>query len=103
MAALFSADGILFPPFEEPVVGPPAIRSDLQAEAVGMRATPKTYQPIATSDSDHQQTLLVRGRVQLPLLTVNVAWNFCLTMSGKIKSVRVDLLASLEELVKFRA
>lgn len=102
MAALFTADGILFPPFEDAVVGPTAITQYLQAEAVGMRAFPKTYQLLAC-DSPDEQTVLVRGRVQLPLFSVNVAWDFCLTTLGKIKSVRVDLLASLEELLKFRS
>lgn len=102
MAALFTTDGILFPPFEEAVVGPNAISQYLQAEAVGMRAFPKTYQRI-TTDSLDDENVLVRGRVQLPLFSVNVAWDFCLTSLGKIKSVRVDLLASLEELIKFRS
>ncbi|MDS3860821.1 nuclear transport factor 2 family protein [Thermosynechococcaceae cyanobacterium BACA0444] len=103
IVALFAADGMLFPPFEDAVVGPKAISHYLQAEAVGMRAIPATYQLIRTNNSTNEQRVLVRGSVQLPLFNVNVAWDFCLTVSGKIKSVRVNLLASLEELVKFRS
>ncbi len=102
IARLFTPDGTLFPPFEEGVSGQAAIRQYLEAEAVGMRAFPKTMQLLDAAADAQTQVVLVRGRVELPLFRVNVAWDFCVTTTGEIQSVRVDLLASLEELVKFR-
>jgi len=102
MAQLFAANGILFPPFEEPVIGPDAIAQYLKTEAVGMRAYPKTQQALEFLPQEQVQPILVRGKVQLPLFSVNVAWDFAVNGDGKIQSVRVDLLASLEELVGLR-
>ncbi len=105
VAGLFAGEGILWPPFEAGVVGPEAIQQYLSAEAIGMRAFPKTWDTIESNTnplSPANQRILVRGYVELPLFSVNVAWEFQVTASGAIQSVRVDLLASLEELVKFR-
>ncbi len=40
------------------------------------------------------------GKVAALVFNVNVAWRFTLTPQNQTQSVRVDLLASLEELLK---
>lgn len=39
-AALFAADGVMYPPFEEGLVGPEAIATYLHQEAQGMKLNP---------------------------------------------------------------
>lgn len=106
VAALFEADGVLLAPFEEPIVGPDAIYTYLQAEAINMRATPLSVE-VAPSpagpvplETDTQQ-VVVKGRVKTPLFTVSVRWIFELTATNTIQSVEIKLLASLQELMQF--
>lgn len=99
-AKLFAVDGILQPPFESPVTGPEAIANYLQQEAREMKLSPlqETLEPTETG---HIQAK-IKGKVTTPLFTVNVAWVFVLNPQREIASVEVKLLASLEELVKFK-
>ncbi|MFH7244658.1 MAG: nuclear transport factor 2 family protein [Spirulina sp.] len=98
VATLFSDEGCLCPPFEEAIVGPPAIATYLAQEAAGMRAIPKEShtQPI---DSGRQVT--VKGRVKTPLFTVNVQWIFDISTADHIQRTEIKLLASLQELLQF--
>jgi hypothetical protein len=106
VAALFEADGILLAPFEEPIVGPDAIYTYLQAEAINMRATPLAVEvapnpagpvPLETGT----QQVVVKGRVKTLVFTVSVRWIFELTATNTIQSVEIKLLASLQELMQF--
>ncbi len=106
VAALFEADGVLLAPFEEPIVGPDAIYTYLQAEAINMRATPLAVEvapnpagptPLETGT----QQVVVKGRVKTLLFTVSVRWIFELTATNTIQSVEIKLLASLQELMQF--
>ncbi len=106
VAALFETDGVLLAPFEEPIVGPDAIYTYLQAEAINMRATPLAVEvapnpagpsPLETST----QPVVVKGRVKTLLFTVSVRWIFELTATNTIQSVEIKLLASLQELMQF--
>ncbi|MEA5450237.1 nuclear transport factor 2 family protein [Leptolyngbya sp. CCNP1308] len=101
VAALFEADGVLLAPFEEPIVGPEAVYTYLQAEAVSMRATPVEVE--VESDemtSDGTRRVVVKGRVKTLLFTVSVRWTFALTAADTIQAAEIKLMASLQELVQ---
>ena len=100
VADLFAAEGSLYPPFESPVVGKVAIADYLLEEADGMKAELSTAEAYTLEDGSHEVD--ARGKVATLVFNVNVAWRFTLTPQNQIQSVRVDLLASLEELLKFR-
>ena len=100
VTALFAESGSLYPPFEPPVVGREAIAVYLAREADGMQASPQRVE--ASPLEDGRILVDVRGKVTALVFKVNVSWQFVLTASGEIESVRVDLLASLEELLKIR-
>jgi hypothetical protein len=99
-AQLFAADGQLLPPFEEPIVGPEAIHRYLQQEAEGMQAFPKAVEILA--DASRDRGFIVRGQVTAIVFKVNCAWIFELTDQEQIASVRVKLLASMQELLNLR-
>jgi hypothetical protein len=99
-ASLFAIEGALHPPFESPIVGKEAILNYLNAEAKGLQLFPLkgTTETLESRDTKVQ----VKGKVQTPLFSVNVAWLFQLNSAKEILSVEVKLLASLEELVKLQ-
>jgi hypothetical protein len=98
--ALFATDGNLQPPFEPPIVGPAAIAAYLQSEAKGFVLQPR--QAVTQAIADGCQDFLVSGKVQTPLFTVNVSWQFVLNSEQKIQLAKIKLLAALQELVKLR-
>jgi hypothetical protein len=57
---------------------------------------------VAGELKDGRAKFQIQGKVQTPLFGVNVAWEFVLNSAKEIVSVEVKLLASLEELAKFR-
>jgi hypothetical protein len=99
-AKLFATEGVMFPPFEDGVIGPAAIATYLDAEAHGLRLFPQTS--TCKELPEGQQQVHVKGRVQTPLFSVNVAWAFLLTAQAEIQAVSIQLLASLEELLPYR-
>lgn len=99
-AALFAATGAMHPPFEPAVIGPDAIAAYLQAEAQGMELFPR--EGIAELLDDGQLMVQVRGRVQTPWFSVNVAWLFLLNSEREIASATIKLLASPQELLNLR-
>ncbi len=113
-AALFAPDGQLVPPFEKPIQGREAIAQYLTDEASEMTFTPAESELLAPDvDKDEPvctQTWLVKGKVKTSLFTVNVAWQFELSMTAleayennsSIQTVGIKLIASLNELLKFK-
>ncbi len=97
-AALFSAQGQLVPPFDSPVISPQAIADYLKQEAVDMKFQPRsaTSQVLPNGKTDVE----VRGQVSTSLFKVNVVWNFLLSNQGKIALVKVNLIASMQELLR---
>ncbi|MEA5535702.1 ketosteroid isomerase family protein [Crocosphaera sp. XPORK-15E] len=93
---LFAVDGVLYPPFESPVVGQDPIATYLQTEATGMKLQPRQG-TVEILEKDQIQARIT-GKVQTPLFGVNVAWTFVLNPVQEIISVEVKLLASLSEL-----
>ena len=100
VADLFATDGSLYPPFESPVVGRGKIAQYLIKEAEGMSVSLLDAE-IEPGEGDCFQ-VNVRGSVTALVFQVKVVWRFILTADGKIDSVRVDLVATLEELLKIR-
>ena len=97
-AALFSDQGQLVPPFDNAVIGQQAIAEYLQQEAVDMKFQPRsaTSQVLPNGQTDVE----VRGQVSTSLFKVNVVWNFWLSDQGKIDLVKVNLIASMQELLR---
>ncbi len=98
VATLFGDEGCLCPPFEDAIVGPPAIATYLAQEAAGMQAIPKESR---TQITDYGHQITVKGRVKTPLFTVNVQWIFDITTADQIQRAEIKLLASLQELLQF--
>ncbi|MGJ3244628.1 MAG: ketosteroid isomerase family protein [Elainellaceae cyanobacterium] len=99
-AALFTTDGALLPPFEEPVIGREAIAHYLATEAAGMRLCPS--QGTVEHLEDRNTQYHITGKVQTSMFGVNVAWFFVLNPQSDIVSVRVKLLAAPQELLNIR-
>ncbi|BCX13055.1 MAG: hypothetical protein KatS3mg067_1993 [Thermosynechococcus sp.] len=100
VASLFAEEGVLYPPFEDPVIGRGAIAHYLHLEAVGMRAEPRTGELLSTEGTERRYRLI--GKAKLPLFSVNVAWQFGLNPENQITFVKVDLLATLAELLNYQ-
>ncbi len=115
-AALFALDGRLVPPFGKPIQGREAIAHYLTTEAQGMTFIPlESESIIANSDSsdDHSsaasqlsstQIWLLKGKVKTSRFVVSVAWRFKLNAadSDRIETAEIKLMASLNELLKFK-
>ena len=100
VAELFTPTGILYPPFESPVEGKDRILDYLLKEAEGMQVSLLSAETKAVEDNQLQVDL--RGSVTALVFKVNVTWQFVVTDDSTIQSVRVDLVATLEELLKIR-
>jgi hypothetical protein len=104
-AALFATEGAMHPPFESAVVGQDAIAAYLDREAKGMQIEARQLvqgfvQELAETD---ETAVNVAGKVQTPLFGVNVRWTFSLNDRLEILSVRIKLLAALEDLLKLKS
>ncbi|MGK7896864.1 MAG: ketosteroid isomerase family protein [Xenococcus sp. (in: cyanobacteria)] len=97
-SVLFSKQGQLVPPFDSPVVGQQAIAEYLKQEAVDMKFQPRsaTSQVLPGGKTD----VTVRGQVSTSVFKVNVVWNFLLSDQGQINLVKVNLIASMQELLR---
>ena len=100
-ANLFAADGVLYAPFEDPIVGTDAIALYLEAEAKGMQLEPQ--QAVIETLEDGKREIYVTGKVQTPLFGVKVGWRFILNSEVEIVAVTVKLLASTQELLNLRS
>lgn len=99
-AALFASQGELNPPFENPIIGPDAIASYLEAEAQGLVLNPKTGETLSREDGGIEAQII--GKASTRLFTVNVAWQFILNPQKEITYARIKLLASPQELLSLR-
>lgn len=99
-AALFEADGAMYPPFESAFVGPDAIAAYLQQEAQGMILEP--YQGIAQTTDNKQIQVQITGKVQTSWCGINVSWLFLLNQEHKILAATIKLLASPQELLNMQ-
>ncbi|MGA7933838.1 MAG: nuclear transport factor 2 family protein [Kovacikia sp.] len=98
---LFAVEGILQPPFEEAVEGRDAIAAYLQAEAKGLILQPDqgTSRPLENGCIEFQ----IAGKVQTAFFLVNICWDLLLSPQEEISLAKINLLASLQELLNLRA
>ncbi|MBM0741272.1 nuclear transport factor 2 family protein [Phormidium sp. CLA17] len=101
---LFALEGMLQPPFEAMVIGQTEIAAYLQKEAKGFILLPQQGQQVLESENleNDDTEFLVLGKVQTSLFTVNVSWTFVLNPNKQIVLAKVNLLASLQELMHLR-
>jgi len=99
-ASLFAETGVMHPPFEEPITGPNAIATYLEAEAKGLKAFPR--QGIAEPLEGGETQVQVSGKVETRWFGVNVSWLFILSPERDILFAKVKLLASPQELLNLR-
>lgn len=99
-AALFSLDGVLFPPFESAIVGRDAICQYLQNTGIEVKAFPQsgTVQPENNGITVYQ----ISGNVKTSYFTVKVVWIIELNTEQQIVSAKIRLLATLEDLLRFK-
>lgn len=99
-AALFSPDGLLFPPFESAIAGRDAICQYLQTTGIEVKAFPQsgTVQPENNGLTVYQ----ISGNVKTRYFTVNVVWIIELNAEQQIVSAKIKLLATLEDLLRFK-
>jgi len=100
VANLFAEEGVLYPPFDQPVVGPESITHYLKAEAINMAIEP--LECVLKTASETETTYEVFGKVTTGLFSVNVGWLFTIDAANRLLEVRVKLLATLRELLKMR-
>ena len=99
-AALFAADGVMYPPFESGITGSAAIVNYLQQEAQGMNLEPR--EGIINFVENDCLEVQVAGKVQTSLFGVNVSWLFVLNQQREILTAKIKLLASPQELLNMR-
>ena len=99
-AALFSSDGVLVPPLESAIAGRDAICQYLQTTGIEVKAFPQfgTVQPEENGITVYQ----ISGNVKTSYFTVNVVWTIELNAEQQIISAKIKLLATLEDLLRFK-
>lgn len=99
--ALFTEDGSLQPPFEEPIVGQEKILAYMREDCYGLKLMPELG--VSEPAEEGFTQIKVTGKVQTPWfggsVVINVAWRFLLDPEGKIFFVGIDVLASARELL----
>jgi Orange carotenoid protein, N-terminal/Nuclear transport factor 2 (NTF2) domain len=99
--ALFTEDGSLQPPFEEPIVGQEKILAYMREECYGLKLIPE--QGISEPGLGEFTQIKVTGKVQTlwfgGSVVINVAWRFLLDPESKIFFVAIDVLTSAQELL----
>ncbi|MEH2434626.1 MAG: orange carotenoid protein N-terminal domain-containing protein [Nostoc sp.] len=99
--ALFTEDGALQPPFQEPIVGHESILAYMHEECYGLKLIPE--QGVSEPAEAEFTQIKVTGKVQTPWsgesISINLAWRFLLNPQDKIFFVAIDLLASPQELL----
>jgi Orange carotenoid protein, N-terminal/Nuclear transport factor 2 (NTF2) domain len=99
--ALFTEDGALQPPFEEPIVGQENILAYMREDCYGLKLMPE--RGVSEPAEGGFTQIKATGKVQTPWfdssVVINVAWRFLLDPEGKIFFVGIDVLASAQELL----
>ncbi|MBK1987603.1 nuclear transport factor 2 family protein [Sphaerospermopsis aphanizomenoides BCCUSP55] len=99
-AALFTEDGVMYPPLESAVVGRDAIAYYLHQEAQDIKAEPQ--QGITENLADNQTQIQVTGKAHTSWCSVNVLWLFILNPQQEIIAAKIKLLASPQDLLSLR-
>ncbi|MBE9238623.1 nuclear transport factor 2 family protein [Anabaena aphanizomenioides LEGE 00250] len=99
-AALFTEDGLMYPPLESAVIGQNAIASYLFQEAQDIKAEPQ--QGIIENLADQKIQIQVTGKAHTSWCSVNVLWLFILNPQQEIITAHIKLLASPQDLLSLR-
>jgi hypothetical protein len=99
-AKLFSASGLLYPPFEKEVCGRDAIAQYLQAEAKTIETYPNFGNILSMDDGSNLYQ--IKGYVKTSFFRVNVGWSIQLNADKEITVVKVILLAELQDLLALK-
>ena len=99
-AALFSPNGLLFPPFESAIVGRDAISKYLQTTGIEVRAFPQSG--ILQPGNDGITVYQISGNVKTSYFTVNVIWTIELNAEEQIVSAKIKLLSTLQDLLHLK-
>jgi hypothetical protein len=108
VANLFAAKGVLYPPFDRGICGRAEIRRYLEAEARDMQALPESStirfctSGLQSLDEARSTVYRILGKVKITYFTVNVGWSIELNSDNQILSVRVKLLAELQDLLTLK-
>jgi hypothetical protein len=97
---LFADEGVLHPPFQNPVITPPAIAAYLHKEAQGITAHPERAKLEQLTDG--LTKINVIGQAKTSSFAVNAAWEFLLNSQAEITFVRLKLLASPQQLLELK-
>ncbi len=108
VANLFAPTGCLYPPFDRGICGRAEIYRYLEAEARDIQAFPesstvrfrKSELPTLTEAGSTVYRIL--GKVKTSYFTVNVGWSIEVSSDDEIRSVRVKLLAQLQDLLTLK-
>ncbi len=100
VSELFSAEGLLYPPFEKAIRGRDAIAQYLQSEARGVQALPQSA--TVQLNCDGSTLYQIKGNVKTSFFTVNVGWAIQLNTDKEIVSVEVKLLAEFQDLLAIK-
>jgi hypothetical protein len=108
VANLFAVNGFLYPPFDRGICGRAEIYRYLEAEARDIQSLPESstvrfrkseLQSLTAASSTVYRIL---GKVKTSYFTVNVGWSIEVTPDNEIVSVRVKLLAELQDLLTLK-
>jgi hypothetical protein len=108
VANLFTAAGVLYPPFDRGIYGRAEIYRYLEAEARGIEAFPESSTVRFRKSDLHSlaetgsTVYRILGRVKTSYFTVNVGWSIEVSPDDEIRSVRVKLLAELQDLLTLK-
>ena len=99
--ALFTQDGALKPPFEEPIEGQENILAYMREDCYGLKLMPE--RGISEPGSGGFTQIKVTGQVQTPWfgsnVVINVAWRFLLNPQGQIFFVAIETCKQKSEIV----
>jgi hypothetical protein len=108
VANLFAPAGFLYPPFERGICGRSEIYRYLEAEARDIQALPESstircHKSELQSKTGASSTVYqIFGKVKTSYFTVNVSWSIEINSANEILSVRIELLAELQDLLKLK-
>jgi hypothetical protein len=108
VANLFAPAGLLYPPFDRGICGRAEIYRYLEAEARDIQAFPESsslrFRKSALPSMAEAGSTVYRilGQVKTSYFTVNVGWSIELNPDDEILSVRVNLLAQMQDLLTLK-
>jgi hypothetical protein len=108
VANLFAEEGLLYPPFDRGICGRAEIYRYLEAEARDIQAFPESstvrFRKSALQPKTEASSTVYRilGKVKTNYFTVNVGWSIEVSPDDEICSVRVKLLAELQDLLTLK-